>query len=331
MQNILSTSVPRLERVVIEVFGGCNYSCEMCPQSTGRGADFTKKMPLELFENILDQITPRYGRPVINLEGSGEPTLAKDLPLYVEACTRRGLPSYMYCNGSNLSGQFMRDVIDAGMSFIRFSCIGYDRSTYHRWMSEDNFERIKSNALETKAYIQTSESDCKLASYHLIIDHDRMDFEIEQYQKNFIQPIGCLGYIWKMHNWSGNYTPVYVRHPKQRKTCGRPFAPELTIRAGGLDGHYGAVTPCCQTMGPPNEALSVLAHMDCDTLEQAWFSEAYQRLRDSHAREDFDSVPYCKNCDFLYEDPEVLVWSNDPKASIDHMLGTDFSLKKFKK
>ena len=44
---------------------------------------------------------------------------------------------------------------------------------------------------------------------------------------------------------------------------------------------------------------------------------------------DFDSIDYCKNCDFLYEDPEVLVWSNDKKASTDHMLGTNFSLRDF--
>jgi len=31
----------------------------------------------------------------------------------------------------------------------------------------------------------------------------------------------------------------------------------------------------------------------------------------------------------LYEDPEVLVWSNDPNASTDYMLGTNFSLKEY--
>ena len=35
-----------------EVFGGCNYTCQMCPQSNpGRGKHFTRKMPLEKFEN----------------------------------------------------------------------------------------------------------------------------------------------------------------------------------------------------------------------------------------------------------------------------------------
>ena len=62
-----------LQRVVMEVFGGCNYTCKMCPQSDpGRGSNFTRKMPLAKFEKILDQLVPKFGNPQINLEGSGD-------------------------------------------------------------------------------------------------------------------------------------------------------------------------------------------------------------------------------------------------------------------
>ena len=314
-----------LERAVVEVFGGCNYSCDMCPQSTGRGKNWTRKMPLDLFENILDQLP---GNPIINLEGSGEPTMAKDLPMYVEACTKRNLKTFMYCNGTYLRGKFMRDVIDAGLDFVRFSCIGYNPELYKKWMSQDRFDFVKQNAIETKNYIEQSQSTCQVSSYHLIIDNNNIDYEIEQYKKNWIDSIDCTGYIWKMHNWSGNYDPAYDRIGKQKKTCGRPFAPEITVRAGGIGGLQGAVTPCCQTMGPPNEDKSVLGHMQTQTLDEIWYGEAYNKLRKDHEMGDWPD--YCENCDFLYEDPEVLVWSNDPNASIDYMLGTEFSLKEYK-
>ena len=74
----------------MEVFGGCNYTCQMCPQTNpGRGKSWTRKMPLEQFEKILDQIIPKYGTPQINLEGSGEPTI-KDLPIYINAVKKEG-------------------------------------------------------------------------------------------------------------------------------------------------------------------------------------------------------------------------------------------------
>lgn len=313
-----------LERAVVEVFGGCNYTCQMCPQTSGRGSNWTRKMPLEIFESVLDQLP---GNPVINLEGSGEPLMAKDLPLYIEACTRRNLKSYIYTNGSALNGQFMNDIIDAGISFIRFSCIGYNRDLYKKWMNVDNFELLKSNILETASYINDKKSSCILSSYHLILDNNNIDFEVSEYRKNFVEDLGLIGYVWKMHNWSGNYQPIYLRDPSNRRTCGRPFAPEITVRAGGLSGLRGAVTPCCQTMGPPNEDKSVLGHFETQTFDEIWNGEKYQELRTAHKEKNWPE--YCKDCDFLYDDPEVLVWSNDSSATIDHLLGTNFNLKDY--
>lgn len=314
--------LPELERAVIEVFGGCNYKCAMCPQTTGRGKEWTRKMPLDMFEDILKQLS---GKPIINLEGSGEPSMAKDLDKYVQLCTDYGFDSFIYTNGSFLTGSLLERVIDAGITFIRYSCIGYNKQKYNTWMATDRFEALKDNITEAKEVIARKGSDCVLSSYHLILDNDQIDYEVEQYKKNFVQELGIYGYIWKMHNWSGNYDPVYDRASERVRTCGRPFANEITIRSGGIDGHRGAVTPCCQTMGPPNEAKSVLGHTDTQNLVDIWHGEKYQALREAHRTGDYPD--YCKNCDFLYDNPEVLVWSNDPQARVDKMLGTKSQLR----
>jgi len=328
MSLIAMQSNTLLERVVLEVFGGCNYKCTMCPQTVGRGKDFVKLMPLDMFEDILDQITPKYGTPVINLEGSGEPTLVSNLPLYIEACTRRNLKSNIFCNGSNLNGAFMQDVVAAGLSLVRFSCIGYNKELYKKWMGVDNFDLVLDNAREMQAHISKVAATCNVSSYHLIIDKANSNYEVEQYNRNFINPVKSIGYIWLMHNWSGNYNPIYIRNSNNRKTCGRPLAPELTIRAGG-NGKLGAVTPCCQTMGTPNEAKSVLGHFQDQTFEEIYFGEEYNKLRELHHLGKFDEIDYCKNCDFLYDTPEVLVWSNDKTAKVHNMLGTTLNLRDY--
>ncbi len=316
----------------MEVFGGCNYTCQMCPQSNpGRGKNFTRKMPLDEFEKILDKIVPKYGNPVINLEGSGEPTMAKDLDRYIAAVKKRNLKCYMYCNGARLNGKFMKNVIDAGIDFIRFSVIGYNKEKYKKFMDVDNFELILSNIREIKKYIEQVKSQCRIATYHLITNNKQLDFEVEEYKKNVINNLDTIGYIWKMHNWSGNYDNLNPRAKTERRTCGRPFAPELTVRAGGEEGRTGAVVPCCQTLGPPNESKSILGHLDNETFEEVYFGKKYQDLRLAHENKNFDSIEYCNNCDFLYEDPEILVWTNDKKAKLHHMLGTDddFILTKY--
>jgi len=314
----------KLQRIVMEVFGGCNYTCQMCPQSNpGRGKNFTRKMPLKEFEKILDKIVPRYGSPVINLEGSGEPTMAKDLDKYIEAVKKRNLKCYMYCNGARLNGKFMNNVIDSGIDFIRFSIIGYNKEKYQTWMNVDNFDLILSNINLTNEYINKKNSKCLLSTYHLITNNDQILFEVEQYKANVINKTKSLAYIWKMHNWSGNYNNKNPRLKTDRRSCGRPAAPELTIRAGGHDGRTAAVVPCCQTLGPPNEEKSILGHLDNSSFEEVYFGEKYERLREAHRNKNFDTIDYCKDCDFLYQDPQILVWSNDKTARIHHMLGTD--------
>ena len=121
---------------------------------------------------------------------------------------------------------------------------------------------------------------------------------------------------------------LYFSVCQKKKSCGRPFAPELTIRSGGSVGKTGAIVPCCQTLGPPNEEKSILGHLSEKSFEEIWNGEKYKKLRNAHKNLNFDEIDYCKDCDFLYEDPEVLVWSNDKKAKINHMLGTpeDFIL-----
>jgi radical SAM protein with 4Fe4S-binding SPASM domain len=322
----------KLQRVVMEVFGGCNYTCQMCPQSNpGRGSNFTRKMSLKNFEKILDDLTPKYGSPQINLEGSGEPTMAKDLDLYIAAVKKRNLKCFMYCNGARLNGDFMKRVVDAGIDFIRISVIGYNKDLYKKWMNIDNFELILNNIKSLKEYIDKSNSKCKVSTYHLITDNAKINFEIQKYKDDVINKVNTTGYIWKMHNWSGNYANTNSRKKTDRRSCGRPFAPEITIRAGGEKGRAAAIVPCCQTLGPPNEEKSILGHLDSEKFEDIFNGEKWNKLRTAHENKKFDEIDYCKNCDFLYNDPEVLVWSNDPEAKVNHMLGTEdnFILTKY--
>jgi len=315
----------KIQRAVIEINGGCNYSCEMCPQTNpGRHKGFLKKMPLDMFEDLVKQSVDA-GATVINLEGSGEATLLNNLPEYIRIVKKYGAKADICSNAFRFRGQFMKDCIDAGLDRLRISVIGYDKDTYNKWMNRNAFEYIKQNAKDAIEYIKETNSTCRIASYHLILDNDQSDYEVEQYRKNFIDEVGTLAEIWKMHNWSGAY-----ENPNERqggvKTCGRPFAPEITIRAGGLDGKTGAVHPCCQVLGRDEEA--VLGHTSENTIEEVWNGDEFNKLREGHTTGDYPS--YCKNCDFLVDDPEILVYTNYER-DVHKLYGTTFSLEDYRK
>lgn len=312
-----------IERAVIEINGGCNYSCQMCPQSNpGRHKDFLKKMSLSQFEDTVAQCA-EHGLKVVNLEGSGEPTLNRDLAKYVEIVKKYNAKAFIFSNGRLMKGSFMREVVDAGLDYFRFSIIGYDVSTYHKWMNSLAFNQVIQNLHEMNDYAKSSGSECVVATYHLILDQTNVFYEVQKYRE-LVDPIGVKTEIWKMHNWSGVYTPEYGRDGKI-KTCGRPFSPDIVVRAGGLNGETGAVHPCCQVLGQDEKA--VLGHTSVNTIEEIWNGPLYEDLRERHRTGNYPD--YCKSCDFLIDDTEVLVYTNHDR-DLYKMHGTTFDLNDYR-
>jgi len=318
----------KIDRAVIEVNGGCNYSCTMCPQDKrtgGRDKRFLQKMSLLEFEdNVRD--CAKHGLRVVNLEGSGEPTLARNLDEYIKIVKKYNALAFCFSNGYRMFGRYMKKCVDAGLDFYRFSMIGYDTNKYNEMMHNrigGNFDMICENIMEMQDYVEKSGSDCVVATYHLITDTDNQEEELEKY-KELVKRLGVKSEIWRMHNWSGVYDNKDKRSGKIN-TCGRPFSPDVVIRAGGLDGQRGAVAPCCQVLGRDEEA--VLGHTSVNTIEEIWNGPAYTELREQHTTGDYPD--YCKSCDFLIDDPEVLVWTNHER-DLYKMHGTEFDLDDYR-
>ncbi len=318
----------KIDRAVIEINGGCNYTCKMCPQTFpdgthgARGKNWLKKMPLDEFEDYVAQCA-EAGLRVVNLDGSGEVTLNRNLAEYVSIVKKYGAKAFMFSNGQRMKGDFMKEVVDAGCDFFRFSIVGYNEETYREWMNSPFFNPVVKNLHEMQEYVTKTNSSCTVATYHLILDNNRVDYERDEYLK-IVNSAGVKTEIWKMHNWSGVYKPDYGRDGAI-KTCGRPFSPDVVIRAGGLGDSRGAVHPCCQVLGRDDEA--VLGHMSDQRLEEIWYGEAYNTLRKQHETGDYPD--FCKGCDFLIDDPEVLVYSNHGRENYK-MHGTEFSLNDYR-
>jgi hypothetical protein len=319
-----------IKQLDMELNGGCNYACPMCPQAHGRERDFLKKLPFPIFAKIVDDAA-QYGLDTVSLHGSGEPTLNRDMPSFVKYVRDRGLRCLSFTNGLRLDEKMSRGLIEAGLDVLRISCIGYDRESYAHWMSQDTFDKVRENVQRFVALNAEIGGRAQVHLYHLITDLARIDEEIALYRNNWIEATGALGEIWLMHNWAGSeielgyHRETMVATRATRRSCGRPFSPLLQVRAGGLDGHHGAVVACCMVLGKDSEA--VLGHLDSQSIREVVEGAAYDALRRAHREERFDDIPYCKGCDQLYDVPESLVWCNVPGrsygqskvvASVDH-------------
>lgn len=298
----------KITNASVEINGGCNYACPVCPQAQGREKSFLKKLPLSLFENICEQLSD-VGCTQLSLQGSGEPLLNRNIDEYIKIAARYKIETSIVTNGFALSESTGQKLLDAGIGDIRVSVIGYNRELYKHWMSRDAFDIVYQNCRTLlKTQLTGGYIDTHISSYHLVLDDTRVEEEIDQYLINWINPLGMKGEIWKMHNWGGQYDTPYNRDTRTKRSCGRPFSPYVNIRAGGVDGKLGAVVPCCFVLGQDSKA--VLGHLEDQSLQEIWTSKAYYDLRQAHRREDFDSIEYCKGCDQLYNAPDSLVWTN---------------------
>ena len=149
-----------------------------------------------------------------------------------------------YFNGARLYGDFMKKVVDAGIDFIRFSIIGYNKEKYKQWMNIDNFDLIKKNIHELVNYIRSTNSDCKVSTYHLITDNNEIENEIVHYKNNVINELNVTSYIWKMHNWSGNFSNPNPKKKIIEKILWQTFCARNNNscwRCGWKNGSHGAL------------------------------------------------------------------------------------------
>ena len=76
--------------IALEIYGGCNYKCEMCPHAWGREHNFLNTLPFDVFTKIVDE-GKQCGVELISLQGSGEPTLNPRMPKYAHYVKEQGI------------------------------------------------------------------------------------------------------------------------------------------------------------------------------------------------------------------------------------------------
>lgn len=307
-----------LKQLDMELFGGCNYKCKMCPQSyeTGREKSFKKALKWANFTKIVDEAVD-LGVQTITLHGGGEPTLHKDFIKSIKYIRNKKVKCLAFSNGYNLNERMCGEIADSDLSMLRVSIIGYDKKSYFEWMKKDAFYRVRSNV--KKLIKKCINTETRIFSSHLITDLDKLVFQKNQYIENWINVTNIDAEIWQMHNWSGNYENRSKRFNKVKRTCGRPLSSRLEVRAGGLGKKQGAVVACCMVLG--NDSQATLGHLDNQSIIEVLNDKPYKDLVLAHKENRFDDIPYCKNCDQLYEAPQSLVWTNIKNRKYQQSLG----------
>lgn len=125
-------SSPRL--IAWEITRNCNLSCVHCRASATKGP-YLGELDTKACLNLLDQIAEN-GDPIIILTG-GEPLLRSDIFEIAAYGTAKGLKMVMAPNGTLITSNFAKQMVDSGIKRISISLDGAEKASHDSFRGVD--------------------------------------------------------------------------------------------------------------------------------------------------------------------------------------------------
>lgn len=115
MVKLLKNQKKRFHKVNVEISNICNLQCSFCPEVIRE----KKLMPLDLFENIIQQITPLTELVCFHL--MGDPLVHPKLSEMIEICEKYGAKIFFVTNGVLIKPQHEQLLLSSAMYQVNFS------------------------------------------------------------------------------------------------------------------------------------------------------------------------------------------------------------------
>lgn len=303
----------------IETTNVCNMSCVMCPR-TDKMKRQLGHMDLKLYEKIIDQISPysevqrlKWQRflnlelfpsrilsnidedffnyvvssQCLTLHGFGEPPLDPHIVERIKIASKKGIPTYFSCNPINMGDQMFENLVDAGISYLKYSIDGLDEETVERYRKR----KLDINSLNKQINRNIELIKKKNAPTVLVLTMLEFGGNIKQNRKF-------------LDNWRNSGAFTYIKNSHHRWLFQEEGTPENTsawVRCfceypwNSLSILYdGTVVPCpldydgAMAMGNINDA----------SLEEIWQSGKYKNFRAMHAKGNITNDHFCRaQCD----------------------------------
>ena len=270
----LDTVKGRFPAVVrLETTNACNARCVICPHREMRRPITT--MQDGLYAQLIDECAAAGCREV-HLHNFGEPLLDKHLEDRIAYAKQKGIRRVrIFCNGSLLSPDRARRLIEAGLDEVKVSFDGATREEFERIRTPLKFDTVVQNvvelvklrdALRSKlrvhvACCSTTDKEATMRSLAKVVD--AFDFG-------------------KLHNWGGQGT---VRK-WLRKPCSRLWR-TFTVLASG------DVALCCLDY----DGKQLVGRVDAGhSIRDVWNGPLYREIRRLHRQARQSQIPLCANC-----------------------------------
>ena len=272
----------------------CNYKCPHC--IIGHKSEVSEYyegdyLSFDDFKKIVDEGAD-YNCPSLSPQGNNEPFLIKDLHKYIYYAHQKGFIDIMLNNnGSAMPKKKAQQILDSGLTRIRFSLDAFTSETY---------SKVRVGSIPLEKVIKNIEDFLELkekGNYKLPVvgvsfcKVKQNEHELEQFV-NFWQPKVDLVTIQKFmpptlnkEKYKKYYTSdQYHEEPVNKFHCVQPFQ-RLVFRNEFM-------YPCCVSF---NKDLKLGSIKDT-TIHEAWNSSMMKDLRAIHKSGDYKKNKTCDKC-----------------------------------
>ena len=302
-------------QIDFELNYSCNFTCPMCTwnaestENKGKATWFD----FEVFKEVIDSACSK-GLKSIRLNYINEPLIRKDITKFILYARKAGiLDIYFSTNGSLLTDDLCRELINSGLLRLQISLDAQTKETYEKIRTGGNFDDVIKKVLR---FLEIrDEMNVKLPTLRVnfvkteINKHELDDFV--KFWKNKADSIGIQDLVGIMDGF-GKKSQDDLEKTKLFGTfrCAQPFQ-HLTLR------YDGSVLPCCAFYGAEipigqlktdkkikfsevaNIGLldkSVKSKLLIGTIEELWKSKSMEFFREIHKKGEYWKHPVCKKC-----------------------------------
>ena len=273
----------------------CNYKCPHCIIGTPTEVSEYYEgdyINFNSFKKIIDEGAD-HGCPSMEPQGNNEPFLIKDLHKYIHYAHKKGFIDIMLNNnGSALTKKRAQQILDSGLTRLRFSLDAFTAETYSKVrVGSIPLQRVIKN-IETLIELKDKGnyklpligvSFCKMRHN----EHETDDFI--KYWKNKVDMISIQTYVPPTPNID-KYKVYYSTdqlnsEPINEFKCVQPFQ-RVVIK-------NQSIAPCCVSF---NKNLIIGTIGKKNAIYNAWNSEKMNKLRDMLKKGEFYLDKTCKDC-----------------------------------
>jgi len=278
----------------IELTNTCNFRCLMCPTGNMTQSRKLGFMAEGTFWKILEEL--KEHKTPLRFIRWGEPTMHPKLAEFIRAASEAGVMTHINTNGSFLDEEKISELIDAGLSSIKFSFQGVDQKSYAEMRSTDFYNELvaiiklfrdirgdrmnpyihasTSITYETREMVQKFREELDPITDLTTVGRTYLDrVDAENFKLNEEKT--------KTIKWLKSQESVVKEHPE----CPEVFD-KMSINWDGT------VSACCADY----DKLMTVGEFGSHSLQEIWHSKVLNRYRKVLADMGHDKLPLCKDC-----------------------------------